>query len=48
MGDHPVVWTNEAMKARNLYIFMGHDKALFQNQAYTTLVRNAILWAAGR
>jgi type 1 glutamine amidotransferase len=24
MGDHPVVWTNEHMKARNVYIFMGH------------------------
>src|SRR5882762_5303694 len=23
MGDHPVVWTNEHVKARNVYIFMG-------------------------
>jgi uncharacterized protein len=48
MGDHPVVWTNPKMKARNVYIFMGHHPDLFQNQAYTTLVRNSILWAAGR
>ncbi len=48
MGDHPVVWTNEKMKARNVYIFMGHHPDLFQNEAYTTLVRNSILWAAGR
>jgi len=48
MGDHPVVWTNEKVKARNVYIFMGHDPDLFQNPAYTTLVRNSILWAAGR
>lgn len=48
MGDHPVVWTNEKMKARNVYIFMGHHGELFQNPAYVTLVRNSILWAAGR
>ncbi len=47
MGDHPVVWTNEKMKSRNIYILMGHHPSLFQNDAYKTLVRNAILWAAG-
>ncbi len=46
MGDHPVVWTNEHYKARNVYIFMGHHGELFQNQAFTTLFHNAILWAA--
>jgi uncharacterized protein len=46
MGDHPVIWTNEKMKARNLYIFMGHDAGLFSNKAYTTLFSNAIFWAA--
>lgn len=47
MGDHPVIWSNEKVAARNLYIFMGHDPGLFDNQAYTTLFRNAIFWAAG-
>jgi uncharacterized protein len=46
MGDHPVVWTNEHVKARNVYIFMGHHGELFQNSAFTTLVHNSILWAA--
>ena len=46
MGDHPVVWTNDKMKARNVYIFMGHHGELFQNQAFATLVHNAILWTA--
>jgi len=46
MGDHPVVWTNEHVKARNIYIFMGHHPELFQNPAYTTLVHNSILWAS--
>jgi type 1 glutamine amidotransferase len=48
MGDHPVVWTNDHYKARNVYIFMGHHPELFQNQAYTTLFHNSILWAAGQ
>jgi type 1 glutamine amidotransferase len=45
MGDHPVIWTNEHVKARNIYIAMGHFPALFQDDNYTTLVRNAIFWA---
>jgi hypothetical protein len=48
MGDHPVVWTNPHVKARNIYIFMGHHPNLFDNPSYTTLVRNAIFWAASR
>jgi uncharacterized protein len=46
MGDHPVVWTNEKVAARNIYIFMGHSPDLFENKSYTTLFRNAIFWAA--
>jgi type 1 glutamine amidotransferase len=46
MGDHPVIWTNEHYKARNVYIFMGHHPELFQNFAFTTIFRNSILWAA--
>jgi len=46
MGDHPVIWTNERMAGRNVYIFMGHGPWLFENSAFTTLLRNAILWAA--
>lgn len=48
MDDHPVVWTNEHYKARNIYIFMGHSPSLFDNRAYTRLFTNAIFWAAGR
>lgn len=46
MGDHPVIWTNPKMKARNVYIFMGHDPVLFQDKNYKTLLKNALLWAA--
>lgn len=48
MGDHPVVWTNERMKARNVYIFMGHHPDLFENPAFATIFRNSVIWAAGR
>ncbi len=48
MGDHPVVWTNEHVKARNVYIFMGHHGELFQNSAFTTLFHISILWAANQ
>jgi hypothetical protein len=47
MGDHPVIWSNPDFAARNVYIFMGHSPELFNNNAYTTLFRNAIFWAAG-
>jgi uncharacterized protein len=46
MGDHPVVWSNEHVKARNVYIFMGHRAEHFENRAFTTLFRNSIFWAA--
>ena len=45
-GDHPVIWTNEHMKARNVYIFMGHHPELFQNSSFTAIFHNSILWAA--
>jgi type 1 glutamine amidotransferase len=48
MGDHPVVWTNPKMKARNVYIFMGHDPVLFNDSNYKLLLKNALLWAKGK
>lgn len=48
MGDHPVVWTNDHFKSRNVYIFMGHSPELFENEAYTTLLKNSIFWAANK
>jgi type 1 glutamine amidotransferase len=48
MGDHPVVWTNEHVKARNVYIFMGHRAEHFDNPSFTRLFHNAILWTATR
>jgi type 1 glutamine amidotransferase len=48
MGDHPVIWSNEHVKARNIYIFMGHSPGLFENDAYKKIFTNAIFWATGK
>ena len=48
MGDHPVIWTNEQVRARNIYIFMGHSPELFNNRNYKVIFSNAIFWAAGK
>lgn len=48
MGDHPVIWSNERMKARNVYIFMGHSPVLFEDSVYKRIFCNAIFWAAGK
>jgi len=47
--DHPVIWSNEstAYKGRLMYMFMGHSATCYTaNTAYTTIVRNAVFWAA--
>ncbi|WP_202405997.1 ThuA domain-containing protein [Hufsiella ginkgonis] len=48
MGDHPVIWTNGHVKARNLYIAMGHFPELLEDESFTRLFRNAIFWATER
>ena len=48
MGDHPVIWTNQHVKARNIYIFMGHRPEHFENKSFTQIFTNSIFWAAGQ
>lgn len=48
MGDHPVVWTNTAKKGRNVYFQFGHSPKLADNEAFRTLLLNAIHWTAGK
>jgi type 1 glutamine amidotransferase len=48
MGDHPVIWTNDKVKARNIYFQMGHSPLLMQSAEFKTMVGNAIVWAAGK
>lgn len=44
MGDHPVIWVNEKMKARNVYFLFGHSGRLYDDKNFLTLFRNAISW----
>jgi type 1 glutamine amidotransferase len=48
MGDHPVIWTNEKVKARNVYFQFGHGPALLNSVEFKNMVGNAIVWAAGK
>jgi type 1 glutamine amidotransferase len=48
MGDHPVIWTNEKMKARNVYFLMGHSPSLLKSMEFKTMFGNAIIWTAGK
>ena len=48
MGDHPVIWSNKSVKARNIYFQMGHHaKPLLHTTEFKKMFANAILWAAG-
>jgi uncharacterized protein len=46
MGDHPVIWTNAKVKARNIYFLIGHSPSLLKSEEFKTMFGNAILWAA--
>lgn len=46
MGDHPVIWSNEKKKARNVYFLMGHHANLLKSDEFKKMFANAILWAS--
>ena len=48
MGDHPVVWVNENVKARNVYFLMGHDARLFESDDFKKMFYNALIWTSHR
>lgn len=47
MGDHPVIWINPAVKARNVYFQMGHSPELYRNDNFVKAFTNAINWTLG-
>ncbi len=47
MGDHPAVWTNTAVKARNVYFLFGHSPKLPDNPNFRKLFINSIDWVLG-
>lgn len=46
--DKPVVYLGPNPSFKAVYIQLGHDSYTHQHPGYKKLVRNAILWAAGR
>jgi len=46
MGDHPVIWTNLQMKAKNVYFLFGHSASLFTSADFKRMFSNAISWAS--
>jgi type 1 glutamine amidotransferase len=47
-ADGPVAWISPYAQSRVVYLQGGHDSAAHRHSGYRTLVRNAILWSAGR
>lgn len=47
-SDGPVAWIGPCATSRVAAIQMGHDRNAHLNPAYRKMVRNAIVWAAGR
>jgi type 1 glutamine amidotransferase len=48
MDDHPAIWTNEKVKARNVYFLMGHENTLYASEDFKKMFANAILWTANK
>lgn len=44
MGDHPVVWTNTSVKAKNIYFQFGHSPVLMQNETFLNILLDTIEW----
>ncbi len=45
MGDHPLIWVNPDYD-RVVYIGIGHDTTACKDPNFTSLLKDAILWAA--
>jgi type 1 glutamine amidotransferase len=48
LNDRPVVYIGPGGGGRAIYIQLGHSEGTLRHPGYRRLVRNAILWAAGR
>lgn len=47
-SDDPVAWIGPCTTSRTVCIQLGHDRNAHGNPAFRKLVRNAILWTAGK
>ena len=47
-SDGPIAWVSPYNKARVVFVQLGHGRTAHLYPPYQQLVRNAILWSAGR
>jgi type 1 glutamine amidotransferase len=47
-SDGPVAWIGPFSKARIVFVQLGHGREAHLHPAFRRLVRNAVLWTAGR
>jgi type 1 glutamine amidotransferase len=47
-SDPVVGWIGPCTTSRVVYLQLGHDHSPFRHPAYQALVRNSILWSAGK
>lgn len=48
LNDRPVVYVGPNPSARIIYIQLGHSEDTLRHPGYRKLIRNAVLWAAGK
>lgn len=48
LADPPLAWISPYQQSRVVTIQLGHGREAHTNAGYRTLVRNAILWSAGK
>lgn len=47
-SEHIIGWSHKYKRSRIVYIELGHGPTAYENQNYSTLVRRAIQWVAGK
>jgi uncharacterized protein len=47
-SEHIIAWSHQYEKSHIVYIELGHGPTAYENPNYMTLVRQAILWVAGK
>ncbi len=47
-SEHVIGWSHKYKRSRIVYIELGHGPTAYENKNYGTLVRQAILWVAGK
>ncbi|MBO0868167.1 MAG: ThuA domain-containing protein [Micromonosporaceae bacterium] len=46
-GDHPISWCQQYDNGREFSLILGHDRAQYYRDSYTTMILQGIRWTAG-